>query len=398
MRVAFVTNFAAHYRVKTFETLARYFDVKYLFFSGGNEWYWQKQHGTRTGDFDYEYLRGVEIAGTRITPGLVPRLLFGGYDVVLKCINGRFAVPAAYFCARICHRPFVLWTGIWSTLDTPFHRAADFLARYLYRHADAVVVYGEHVKRFLLERGVDEERVFVAAHAVDNDSYSKPVPADEVAAVRRRLALPEEGRVVLFLGRLECVKGLGYLLEAFAVQTTPNTYLVLAGTGREKDALQRQAGLLGLGNKVRFAGYVPVETARAYYAAADVLVLPSITVADGKELWGLVVNEAFNQGLPVIATDAVGAAAGGLVRDGINGYVVPERDASELAKAISKITADRELRARFSSAARTAIRNWDNELMVKGFRNAIEFAYRTRMEKSADDTHERRELHHNKLG
>ena len=57
---------------------------------------------------------------------------------------------------------------------------------------------------------------------------------------------------------------------------------------------------------------------------ADVYVLPSITTRLFKEPWGLVVNEAFNQGVPVIATDAVGAAAGGLVENGVNGFVVPE--------------------------------------------------------------------------
>ena len=63
-------------------------------------------------------------------------------------------------------------------------------------------------------------------------------------------------------------------------------------------------------------------------------MLPSITTALDKEPWGLVVNEAMHAGLPVVATDAVGAAAGGLVRDGENGFVVPERDADALAAAV----------------------------------------------------------------
>jgi hypothetical protein len=77
---------------------------------------------------------------------------------------------------------------------------------------------------------------------------------------------------------------------------------------------------------VRFAGYVPSRETRPYYALADLFVLPSITTASFKEPWGLVVNEAFNQGVPVIASDAVGAAAGGLVQSGVNGLIVPERD------------------------------------------------------------------------
>jgi glycosyltransferase involved in cell wall biosynthesis len=378
MKVAFVTNFAAHYRVKTFETLARYHDVKFLFFSGGDEWYWQRQHGTRAGDFDYEYLNGVSLAGTRITPSLITRLFSGDFDVVLKCINGRFALPAAYLAARLRHRPFVLWTGIWSTLNTRFHKAAAFLTNYIYRHADAVVVYGEHVKRFLVEAGVDPQRVFVAAHAVDNPVYARTVSAGEIAALRQRLEIPAGAAVVLYLGRLETVKGLSYLLEAFAEVQGTEACLVLAGTGSEKEALVTRAHELGIADRVKFAGYVPIEIAPSYYAMADVAVLPSITVPTGKELWGLVVNEAFNQGVPVVATDAVGAAAGGLVEDGVNGFIVPERDSVALGAAIARILADAGLRARLSHSARQTIGGWNNERMVQGFRDAIEFACRSR--------------------
>ena len=70
------------------------------------------------------------------------------------------------------------------------------------------------------------------------------------------------------------------------------------------------------------------------YAAADVLVVPSIATRTFREPWGLVVNEAMNQGLPVIASDAVGAVAGGLVRDGRNGLVVRAGDSGALAHAM----------------------------------------------------------------
>jgi glycosyltransferase involved in cell wall biosynthesis len=378
MKVAFVTNFAAHYRVKTFETLARYHDVKFLFFSGGGEWYWQRQHGTRVGEFDYTYLRGFSLAGTRITPSLLTRLFCGDFDVVLKCINGRFALPAAYLAARLRRRPFVLWTGIWSALNTRFHKAAAFLTNYIYRHADAVVVYGEHVKRFLVSAGVDPDRVFVAAHAVDNPVYAQKVSYEEVTTMRERLEIPTGDVVVLYLGRLETVKGLAYLLDAFAAIRHNRACLVLAGTGSAKEVLATRARDLGISDRVRFAGYAPIESAPTYYAMAEVAVLPSITVSTGKELWGLVVNEAFNQGVPVVATDAVGAAAGGLIEDGVNGFIVPERDSAALGSAIARILGDVDLRARLSQSARQTIAGWDNERMVQGFRDAIEFACRGR--------------------
>jgi glycosyltransferase involved in cell wall biosynthesis len=109
-----------------------------------------------------------------------------------------------------------------------------------------------------------------------------------------------------------------------------------------------------------------------------VFVLPSITTLNYKETWGLVVNEAMNQGVPVVVTDAVGAGVGGLVQDGINGFVVPERDAAALAYAIGRLLDDESLRASMGAAAQQTIAAWDNERMVRGFRAAIEYACHVR--------------------
>jgi glycosyltransferase involved in cell wall biosynthesis len=89
-----------------------------------------------------------------------------------------------------------------------------------------------------------------------------------------------------------------------------------------------------------------------------------------------VINEAFNQGVPVIASDAVGAAAGGFVRDGFNGYIVPEQNSLELSIALQRILEDESLRDRLSNAARQTVAQWDNERMVAGFLDAIRFVAR----------------------
>jgi len=373
-RIVFITNFCPHYRVKTYEILANYYRVAYYFFSASDEWYWEQRHGKRAGQFEYEYLPGFKLGGTRITPTLVLQLLRRQYDVCVKCVNGRFALPATYVIARLRRKPFVLWTGIWMTLQTKFHRAVFPLTRYIYRHADAVVVYGEHVKRYLVEQGVSAERVFVCRHAVDNDKYSRPVPEDEVGRLRQTLDLAPSDRVILYLGRLEESKGLRYLIDAFAQLAHPDVVLVFVGQGSENAALRQQAGELGVQSRVRFAGYVPDEATLPYYAMSELLVLPSITTPQGKEPWGLVVNEAMNQGLPVVATDAVGAAAGGLVQDGVNGFVVPERDSAALTHALRRILDDSDLRNRFSQNARQVMTRWGQEDMVLAFRQAIEYA------------------------
>jgi len=375
-RIAFVTNFCPHYRVKTFETLARYHDVDYCFYSAGDEWYWEHKHGTSTGNFRFQYLKGFRIGGICFTPALPWKLWRGDYDVYIKCINGRFALPITYLVARLRRKPFVLWTGIWMTLQTRFHRLIFPLTRYIYRHADALVVYGEHVKRYLIEQAVHERKIFVAPHAVDNQFYSRPVPAHEVNQLRTALGLNPDDRLILYLGRIEEGKGVQYLIHAFADARPDKAVLVIAGDGSRKSSLQEEAHALGIDSQVRFVGYVPPPQTLPLLSASYVMVLPSITTPRGKELWGLVVNEAMNQGLPVIATEAVGAAVGGLVQDGVNGFVVPERDSAALARALREILDNHEFRMRLSRNARRCIAEWDNEGMVRGFRQAMEFVAR----------------------
>src|SRR4029453_10421481 len=97
LRVAFVTNICPHYRVKTFETFARRHDAEFFFYSAGNEWYWQQDHGARAGNFRHAYLPGFQLTRrTRVVPSLLTRLWRGRYDVFVKCINGRFALPVTY--------------------------------------------------------------------------------------------------------------------------------------------------------------------------------------------------------------------------------------------------------------------------------------------------------------
>jgi glycosyltransferase involved in cell wall biosynthesis len=373
MRVVFVTNICPHYRVRTFETLSAYCSVHYYFFSAGKEWYWQRQHGTRIGNFKYEYLRGVRIGGTRITPTLVWKLLTEPCDAFIKCINGRFALPVTYFIARLRNKPFVLWTGVWMTLQTPFHRLVFPLTRHIYRNADAIVTYGQHVKGYLVSQGVAEHKIFVAAHAVDNAQYSGVVAETQVVQLRHRLGISQGQRVVLYLGRLEPSKGLTYLLEAFQTLVSDDAVLLFAGDGTDRERLRGWATELGMGDRIRFSNYVPTDETPAYYALAYVLVLPSITTNNFKEPWGLVVNEAMNQGCPVIASDAVGAAAGGLVQDGINGIVVPERDSHTLRSALQRLFDQPDLRERMSDNSRMIVSQWDNERMVLGFRRALDF-------------------------
>jgi glycosyltransferase involved in cell wall biosynthesis len=268
MKIAFVTNICAHYNLGTFELLAQKHDVDYYFFSAGKEWYWQEQHGYRYGDFHSEYLPGFQIGQTRVTPSLPWRLVRKKYDVYVKCINGRFALPVTYLIARLRRKPFILWTGIWMRLQTPMQKLIFPLTRHIYRHSDAIVVYGGHVKEYLVSEGVDPGRIFIAYHATDNEFYGKNVPASERGALLENLEVSAGQKVILYLGRLEESKGVEYLVRAIAQLDRKDAVLVLAGEGTLRARLENFSKELNIFHKVRFTGYISHETARCYDSIA----------------------------------------------------------------------------------------------------------------------------------
>jgi glycosyltransferase involved in cell wall biosynthesis len=96
-------------------------------------------------------------------------------------------------------------------------------------------------------------------------------------------------------------------------------------------------------------------------------------MATGREPWGLVVNEAFNQGVPVVATRAVGAVMGGLVQDEVNGFVVPEKESDALAIALKRILDDPVLRDSLGENARRSVAEWDYRRNVMGYLQAINY-------------------------
>lgn len=372
MTAAFVTNFCPHYRVRTFELLSQRLEMEFLFFSRGKEWYWPDSFGVSQGDFPHRDLGGFTVSGTRIVPSLLPRLLLGSYEAVIQGISGRFALPVTFLACRLTRTPFILWTGVWHRLGTPVHRWLHPLTRYIYQHADAVVVYGEHVRRFLLDEGVSSRRIFLAPHATDAELYGRPVTPEETKAVRRRLDLPMDQPVILYLGRLEAVKGVHDLLEAFlSLGETEPARLLFVGEGRERESLSARVREAGAEDRVHLSPPIPPEKVPVYHALASVLVLPSITTRAFKEPWGLVVNEAFHQGTPVIASDAVGAAAGGLAEDEVTGLVVPEGNREALAGALERLLDDEPLRRSLGETARSRVAEWTNERMVQGFVDAV---------------------------
>jgi glycosyltransferase involved in cell wall biosynthesis len=368
MPIALVTNYLTPYRMPLYARLAERFGTEVLCFGAGEryipEWFRDLDRQLEQAPFPARRLRGPREA-----------LLLGRrYGALIAPFAGGAVLPATYASARVYGRPFVLWASVWVAPRSLTHALTLPLTRRIYRDADAVIAYGEHVRRFVAAVRGSADGVFIAPQSVEPDLFARTVSEAEIDSFRVRHELPA-GPCVLFAGRLVPEKGIAVLLEAWRAVRGPAT-LVVVGDGPLADAVRAtpRARLLG----VLARSELPVA-----YASAVLTVVPSIPTPRFREPWALVCNESMHQGRPVIATTAVGAVAGGLVRDGDTGVVVAPGDPAALASAIERLLGDPELRERLGAAGREAVSPYTYDAMADAFGRALAAASARRAQRSA---------------
>lgn len=164
----------------------------------------------------------------------------------------------------------------------------------------------------------------------------------------------EEGRArgqrIMFVGRLDAVKGVPLLVDAMARlrESHPEARLQIVGDGPHRPALEAQVAEQGLQDRVEFLGYRPQEEVATLLETADMLVLPSF--AEGVPV---VLMEAMASRLPVIASQVAGV--GELVQEGVSGYMIPPGDLYTLVARMDRLLSDPELCARMGAAGREKV-------------------------------------------
>lgn len=186
------------------------------------------------------------------------------------------------------------------------------------------------------------DRCRVVPLGIDPRPFAAVEP-DEAGGARRG-----PGAVVLFVGRLRHYKGLDVLCDAARVV---DAEFRIVGDGPMGPAVRHRAGQSPAAGRIRFFGQVPDGALPAHYAAADIVVLPSV---DRSEAFGLVMLEAMAAGRPVVSTE-LGTGTSVVNKHGETGLVVPPNDAAALAEALTSLLADPSRRATMGEAGRQRV-------------------------------------------
>lgn len=203
--------------------------------------------------------------------------------------------------------------------------------------------------------GADAAKIAVAPCGVDLNLF-RPIPQDEA---KQALGLPQERCVILFVGRIEPLKGIDTLLRAIALIAPEmpcwrdELSVVIVGgapgagieqVDAELGRLERLRVALGIEELVTFLGAKDQDTLVYYYSSAEMVVMPS-----RYESFGMVALEAMACGTPVVASKVGGLAFS--VQDGQTGFLVPDGDAGALAAKIRLLLKDRDLRQQMGQQA-----------------------------------------------
>ena len=235
---------------------------------------------------------------------------------------------------------------------------------------DGIYAVSDDLRRHMLAEGFPASRVGVIANGIDVGD----VPG-EMARINARaeLLIPPDGVVFGTAARLDPVKDLGTLIDAFAKVRweVRGARLLILGDGPERDELVRRARIQRVSESVLFAGYR--ADVRALLPACDVYVNSSVS-----EGISLTILEAMATKLAVIATNVGGTPE--VVSDGHNGVLVPARDSNVLARAMLALARDDSRRQRLAAHGRETVeQRFTLDRMIDDYASAYSKAYRSRL-------------------
>ncbi|HCO19313.1 MAG TPA: hypothetical protein DIT39_06905 [Tissierellales bacterium] len=216
--------------------------------------------------------------------------------------------------------------------------------RWLLGHADHVIGPSQELVDTVVKVGISRNMTSFVSNGVDIEKFN---PEVEGMGIRAKYIIRPEEKVILCPRRLELKNGVEYLIEAmpYIINTNSDARCLIVGDGSERETLKKEVVRLSIADKVIFAGAVANVEMPGYYAASDIVVLPSL-----KEATSIAGLEAMASGKPLVGTNVGGIPQ--IIADGETGILVSSRNPEELANAIATLLSDDGKRATMGLSAR----------------------------------------------
>lgn len=299
----------------------------------------------------------------------------GSADTVVVSSPTFFSIFSAWFLAKLKRARLVveirdLWPAIFVELGVLTNRRVIWLLERLelwaYRTADAVVVVSEGFKDDLVRRGVPAQKVHTIRNGVDVARFT---PGGDPAPGRRRLGVPDDHVLVLYIGAHGISQGVASVADAAARLEGEPIHFAFVGEGAAKQDLVRRVGELGLTNVSLHDG-VPRDVVPELLSAADICLVPLRDVPLFTTFIPSKIFEYFGSGKAVVG--AVRGEPAEILREG-GAIVVEPEEPDALAAAVRALSADPDRRATMGTAARTYVEEkFDRRRLAARYREMIQ--------------------------
>ena len=330
MKILFVTNYPAPYRVAFFNLLGKKVDLTVVFCETAEE---QHHRSAEWFDTDYKYFNPIFLKKKRkigkwIINTDVIKELKNQYDCIIMAgySNPTFIYAIEYM--RIHNIPFLMEIdGGLIKKDRIIQKA---IKKHLISSASGWISSGEVSDRYLLHYGADAQNIyhypFSSLLEADIENAANNTIQNKTAC-RKKLLIKEQ-YAILCIGQFIYRKGIDVLLKAAALIDKNIGIYIIGGDPTEDYLKEKEKHEL---SNVHFVGFQRKDELKQFFIAADALVMPT-----REDIWGLVVNEALCYGLPIVSTDKCVAALE-LVKNGYNGWIVPAENPEALSIGINQI-------------------------------------------------------------
>jgi glycosyltransferase involved in cell wall biosynthesis len=312
--VTLIAHFPYTYRRSIYRKLAQNYELEILWrkkYDSFRQWYFDLK------DLNYEYK-----FKSRFLP-FVTYLLKSKSDIYLITGYSRLYELFVIFLLKLRKKKMVLWVGIHNRTFRKKIWLKDLMKTIVLKKFDSFVTYGSYATDYLVNiKGVSGEKVVTA------------INVGEVSGFRKHLFNTQKTReqqekiLLLTVGNLISRKGIEHLIRALDLLKEDNWELNILGKGPRKTSLERMIRDLKLTDKIKLAGYIPIQKVYKFYLKADIFILPTLD-----DPFSISSSEALASGLFSLISKYDNASRD-LVKEGNNGFIIDPLDQRDFAEKI----------------------------------------------------------------
>lgn len=364
MKVLFYTNIPSPYRVDFYNELGKFCDLTVLFEKGASS-----ERDKEWKNYKFENFNGIILEGKNISvdtafcPNITRYLKKGEHDIVVVTV---MASPTAILAVSTLRRrkiPYYYEGDGGFVRNTTGLKA--WIKRYIISHAKKCFSTSEEFDRYCMAYGAEKQNIvrYPFTSVRKDELLECSLTDEERKQWKKKFGITEECAVVS-VGQFVPRKGFDLILEC-SRKLPGNVGVYIVGGKPTEEYLQfRDRYKL---EHIHFVEFMPKMQLMEFYRAMDIFVLFT-----REDIWGLVINEAMANGLPVISTDKC-LAAMELIDSGENGYIVESENIEQMTEALNCLVGARELRMKMSKNAIRCMERYTIENMAAEHMRVFEY-------------------------